>query len=220
MLGTNGWSSIQSMKNYFKILEQVVKGNTQKRLVVVMDCHPSHIALSTIQWLRKHDWNALLIPAKLTHLLQPLDVCVFRRFKHSLFVEHAKQKARIPSGVESFEDWIETTCECIGKTFGDLDCSSMFSRCGCTPDQTTVSEKVMQFADPSIVRQCRPLSEKELTELIGVYKPTLHKLLFSKPISDDTPQIRPLAKRLKLTLCSNIFPKAESFGSDLGRHKF
>jgi len=209
MLGTNGWSTCKSMRDYFKIIKATVCDITSKPIVMVMDCHPSHIATSTIHWLSRQKWHTLLIPAKLTYLLQPLDACVFRRFKHALFVEHAKQKARTTDGTQSFEEWLEATCTCIRRSFPDLDGMACFKACACSPDERELGPRVSQFVTAQThCGDSRALTEEELFEVIGARREGLHALLFPKIVSEARPLDRPPSKRLKLTLLSSVFTSA------------
>ena len=76
---TNGWSTAESMKEYFKLLRAYLKKKGKHKVVLLMDCHPSHYAFSTINYLTKLKWKVVLVPSRLTWLLQPLDKADWRR---------------------------------------------------------------------------------------------------------------------------------------------
>ena len=213
LLGTNGWSTKESLARYFTMLKAVVDRQTKKKVVIVMDCHPSHIAQQTIKWLRKAKWEILLVPSKLTYLLQPLDVAVFRRFKNRYFLDHMKQKTQSPQGTETFQEWFQTTCRSIRDVFPQVEGEMLFKRCGLSLDETSTRPRILELVDQDIARQCRPLEAKELTEVIGLKSPYLHSSLFSdkemKPLFHQPP-----AKRLRLTLVSSAFTSTAVFGSE------
>ena len=50
-------------------------------VLLIEDGHASHITLDVIRLARENDVHLLCIPARTTHLLQPLDVGVFKPLK-------------------------------------------------------------------------------------------------------------------------------------------
>ncbi|CAC5375550.1 unnamed protein product [Mytilus coruscus] len=57
------------LSNHFK---KFVPGNGH--VMLLLDGHKSHVAVSTIEWARRHNIVIQLLPAHTSHLLQPLDV--------------------------------------------------------------------------------------------------------------------------------------------------
>ena len=72
-----GWVTNDNLEMYFDILEESLKPLKIQKTVIVMDCQPSHISLRILKTLRKMKWKVLLVPGKLTFLLQPLDAYFF-----------------------------------------------------------------------------------------------------------------------------------------------
>ncbi|CAC5401666.1 unnamed protein product [Mytilus coruscus] len=68
-----GWSNselfMDFLSNHFKIF---VPGNGH--VMLLLDGHKSHVAVSTIEWARRHNIVIQFLPAHTSHLLQPLDV--------------------------------------------------------------------------------------------------------------------------------------------------
>ena len=74
---TAGW-----IKQHLKIGLQAYSLNIQNRLPIrnffILDGHVSHISLDLIHTARAHNIHILCLPLHSTHLLQPLDVEVFK----------------------------------------------------------------------------------------------------------------------------------------------
>ena len=52
---TNGWSTADSMKTYFELMSKYLKEKGIHKVVIVMDCHPSHYAWPTLNYLKNTD---------------------------------------------------------------------------------------------------------------------------------------------------------------------
>ena len=77
-----GWATGPTIREIFELLIAVLQQQRPDHAyVLVMDCAPSHLEIETIVQLRAAGIHVLLVPAKLTWLLQPLDVTCFRYFK-------------------------------------------------------------------------------------------------------------------------------------------
>jgi hypothetical protein len=80
-MDTNGWVDMKTLKQCLQKLETAMAPVGVNKVVLVMDCHPSHYAWKTLALLKRWKWRVLLIPRKLTGLLQPLDVSIFAGLK-------------------------------------------------------------------------------------------------------------------------------------------
>ena len=197
---TNGWSTADSMKTYFKALRAYLKKKGKKQVVIMMDCHPSHYAFSTLNYCTKLKWKVLLVPSRLTWLLQPLDAYHFASFKHRLTESMAARRTHSTSGTLEFEDWLSTSLECLNSFFQEAAGDISFRKCGCTAFSAGISAKVKEhvvYEKPSTVRR---LTEPELHEYMGKKVKHIHKLLFKETIPDSAANglvhIHPLARRI------------------------
>ena len=50
-------------------------------VLLILDGHSSHISIEAVEFARSNGVHMLCIPAHTTHILQPLDVGVFKSFK-------------------------------------------------------------------------------------------------------------------------------------------
>lgn len=77
----NGWMETELFKNYF--LKTLIPALGEERpALVVYDGHSTHISVDIVETALAHDITILKIPAHTSHLLQPLDLSVFKSFKN------------------------------------------------------------------------------------------------------------------------------------------
>lgn len=199
LLHTSGWSTTESMIAYFELLKRALEGKTEKKIVILMDCHPSHVSPHTLGWIRKQNWELMLIPGRLTFLLQPLDVFTFRSFKNKYFREHASHRSMTTDGGQSMEEWLETTCQCICSFFPGLGGKRPFERCGCSLDGRLVRPRLRKFMPLAPKRECRRLTKDEVSYFIGRASERVYDLLFpAGVVKADVGE--PRTKRLKLRM--------------------
>jgi len=197
---TNGWSTAESMKEYFKLLRAYLKKKGKHKVVLLMDCHPSHYAFSTINYLTKLKWKVVLVPSRLTWLLQPLDAYHFASFKSRLAEEMAACRTRSSSSILNFEDWLSIALRCVTDFFHTAGGPTNFNKCGCTAFAASISEKVKQYVKYEAPNKTRRLTEEELHEYMGKKVKHIHKLLFKEVIPasamDQKVHIHPLLRRI------------------------
>ena len=81
----SGWATAEALAEIYRVLGTVLRQlRPDHAYLLVMDCAPQHMDPALLFRLRGHGIYPLLVPAKLTWLLQPLDVYIFRTFKERL----------------------------------------------------------------------------------------------------------------------------------------
>ena len=114
ILGQHGWVNGAVMKYLITRYRRAVRAiNPSARLVLLMDSASQHISndvLRHAQWLGV---ILILIPGKLTWLLQPLDVSVFRPFKSSLKKRLLDNRKEDPNGLVSMAERITIVAQTI-----------------------------------------------------------------------------------------------------------
>ena len=81
----SGWATSSALKEIYRVLAAVLREvRPNHAYLLVMDCAPQHLDPPSLLSLRALGIWTLLVPAKLTWLLQPLDVYIFRLFKELL----------------------------------------------------------------------------------------------------------------------------------------
>jgi len=178
IMDTNGWMDMKILKQCLQKLETAMAPVGVNKVVLVMDCHPSHYAWKTLALLKRWKWRVLLIPSKLTGLLQPLDVAIFAGLKKNLHVANMKSNISRHQTAYDFDLWAQNTLTTIGSTFKTLDAKSCFEKCGLTPRRDRIRESVLTYVKFDSLGCIRIISKDELTFYIGKNGDHLHKLLF------------------------------------------
>ena len=128
---TSGWVNTKKFQMILRILSQACKKEAPaKRIVLVMDCAPAHIAPAVIQATRLRGMRPLLIPSRLTHLLQVLDFGVFAGFKRAFHDAHVNRLLGMADGMSNLPAWITGTIQTVRDTFTDLDARAYFKQSG------------------------------------------------------------------------------------------
>lgn len=75
----NGWITQEIYIEWFKLFLQSIP--PARPVLLLEDGHASHITIEVIELARKNNVHLLCLPAHTSHILQPLDVGVFKSFK-------------------------------------------------------------------------------------------------------------------------------------------
>ena len=75
----NGWINTDLYLEWFKFF--VANTPPTRPVLLIQDGHGSHVSIELIELARAHNIHLLCLPAHTTHVLQPLDVAVFKSFK-------------------------------------------------------------------------------------------------------------------------------------------
>ena len=135
-------------------------------VVLLIDCDPRHLALKVIQHCRQLGILLLSVPARLTGLLQPLDVQVFSCFKRDLSRRH--QVTRLQSALGKLDDmaqW-EHVDESVAQEVVHKDWTRTFARCGCGQTLAELSHNIGCLVE-QVNLKARPPSAEELADLLG-----------------------------------------------------
>ena len=75
----NGWINAEIYLEWFNNFLKSIP--PARPVILIQDGHASHISIELIELARSNGVHILCLPAHTTHLLQPLDVGVFKSFK-------------------------------------------------------------------------------------------------------------------------------------------
>ena len=74
----NGWMTKELFFEWFKLFVQMIP--PLRPVLLVLDEHGSHITIEVIEYARLNEMHLLCLPSHTSHILQPLDVGVFKTF--------------------------------------------------------------------------------------------------------------------------------------------
>jgi hypothetical protein len=176
---TSGWVNTKKFQAILRTLSQVCKKEVPgQRIVLVMDCAPAHIAPAVIQVARMRGLRPLLIPSRLTHLLQVLDFGVFAGFKRAFHDAHVNRLLGMANGMSTLPDWITGTIGTIRQTFTDLNARECFSQSGMgvsgKPYRPTLAAAIGQHW----IAKGRRITQEEFWFLVGRKQKGVYPKLF------------------------------------------
>jgi len=93
----NGWISSDLFFQWFEFFLANIPPT--RPMLLIMDGHGSHISIELIELARSKDIYLLCLPSHTTHVLQPLDVGVFKSFKSNFSKACSKYLAANPGRV-------------------------------------------------------------------------------------------------------------------------
>ncbi|KAJ1130292.1 hypothetical protein NDU88_008646 [Pleurodeles waltl] len=133
-----GWMDEEGVKLWLdNVWSRRPGGLIQKRSLLVWDMFRAHLTPSTKQRLARINTDAAVIPAGLTSLVQPLDVCLNKPFKDRI---REQWNEWMVSGEKSFTKGgnmrapqLDVLCKFVIKAWNDIDAETViksFKKCG------------------------------------------------------------------------------------------
>ena len=77
----NGWITTELFCKWFDHFVEHVRPSDDKRVLLVMDNHSSHVSMKLVCEARRCGVDIVTLPPHSSHILQPLDIAVYGPFK-------------------------------------------------------------------------------------------------------------------------------------------
>ena len=96
----SGWSNSQIFQKYLEthLIKYLPERSIDRPVLLLYDGHKSHVNLPLIDWAKKENIILFILPAHISHILQPMDVACFGPFEkiynamsHKFMREHCGQ---------------------------------------------------------------------------------------------------------------------------------
>ena len=130
-----------------------------------MDCSTTHLSSGTISHLRRLGFIVVIVPAKLTWLLQLLDVYVFGLVKKEMRLGEARQRVLSADGKLLLLDRMQIATNSIRRHVINKDWSAFFNKLGAGPDTPPTSTSLRRYCGAEPILPALP-SLAEFAELI------------------------------------------------------
>lgn len=198
--GTNGVATVPLLKSWATRVRSVVHSwNDDANIVLLMDCSSCHLSLEFIRHLNTLGIVVVLVPAKLTWLLQIMDVFVFGPLKADMRLEEMRVRGRHPHGRLDAGDGLAAAAQCIRRTVVNRDWSAAFDRLGAAPAREVryasslheyLSDDVSQPALPSLAEVAEITGRPPATHATKVLHSLLVRpsLLLARRPADEPPK--------------------------------
>ena len=202
---TSGFNDVKCMMQWLRrIRKQVRQFNSALQILLVFDAHPVHIAGPVLQLCKHLNIRVVIVPARLTWLLQPLDALVFQHFKKKLRQGAITAALATDSGGISWDTHMSVVGQCVHETFVQNSWASELQRMGLTSNRACLRARLKTLLS-NMDDTPRPPTEEEAIRLIG-RKRRREKGTWTSLLRLDAGT--PTVKRRK--------PAAETSGSDKG----
>ena len=161
----SGWINKEIYLEWFKFFLDNIPPT--RPILLIQDGHASHISIELIELAREHGVHLLCLPAHTTHILQPLDVGVFKSFKSHFSKACHLYLSKYPGRVITTDVIALLVAEAWPHSFTQVNILSGFRKCGIFPiNPGAVSDR--QLA-PS--KALYPLESQHSTEPPGSGNP-------------------------------------------------
>lgn len=175
--GGHGWNTTQTTVWYIRQLSKTVRRITPgSSLVLVMDCCSVHLSADVLSAAAKLSVHIVIVPARMTWLMQPLDTCVFSDLKRAMRNYEFDAKAASLSGHLAALDRVRVQGDCIRSVLVRRDWSAVMSRAGMAKDGGPLRPSLTRLLEGENLLP-RPPSTEELAEILQVPGARARRLL-------------------------------------------
>ena len=127
----SGWINQELYLEWFRFFISIIPAT--RLVLLIQDGHSSHISLEVIRLAQENDIHLLCLPSHTSHLLQPLDVGVFKSLK-TYFHKACKQfMAANPGVVVRSENLASLLAVAWPQSMTPINIMSGFRKCGLYP---------------------------------------------------------------------------------------
>jgi hypothetical protein len=140
--------------------------------------HISNDVLKHAQWLGV---ILILIPGKLTWLLQPLDVSVFRPFKAALKKRLLDNRKDDPNGLVSMQQRIDIVASTITEILVDTEWHSSFPKVGASLALDSLRNTINRLLPDTSDIVGHALSNADIGDIVGRHRIDIDTRLFRVP---------------------------------------
>ncbi|KAJ8878021.1 hypothetical protein PR048_022484 [Dryococelus australis] len=150
-----GWIAKELFVMWFQFFLDSTDGSP-KPMLLLMDTHVAHITPQVIELAKENDFHILTFPSHTTHVLQPLDVGVYKALKSTRQKELNDYMAEHPTDKPNKQILHYIFKVPFIKAMSDKNIKNAFGKCGIVPSDRTVIPK--ENLVPSLLTE-RPVPE-------------------------------------------------------------
>ena len=181
-LSQKGWINADLFFEWLQFFDKNI--SPARPVLLIMDSHSSHLSPQVLEYAKSHQIILFTIPAHTSHILQPLDVGVFRPFKAAWRAELQTYKVNHPNSVPTRFDFHNFLTPVYEKCFIPSNIRGGFRKAGIYPlDKDAVCPEATA---PSILSDI-PAEQSTFEEVIFTqdYDVEIFKS-DNDPLSEDT----------------------------------
>jgi len=170
------------MKSILTILRRTIhESRPGCHIVLVLDAASQHLAADIIAHAARLHFILMLVPARLTWLLQPLDTHVFAPLKRALQTAQQAARAVRAEGILGPLDWVEHLDASVRQVLVNRDWSHALAANGVLGDVSHLRSEVQHHVRGALPLPLRPPTPDEMSCIIGRHRRGLHAALLRWP---------------------------------------
>ena len=157
-----GWNNADEHKVIIQLLGLILAEHNDFKAILIFDAAPLHLAPKVLDAIRTAGLLFLLVPAKLTWLLQPLDRFVFFKFKLHLRQKFAEALLDGSLTVEKVPRMIRLVVHAIRHVLQKESWEPAFKRTGMWGNQSALSSSIkrdLQYQELPSIPSDRPTAD-------------------------------------------------------------
>ena len=168
----NGWMNNDLFLQWFQFFLQNIPPT--RPVLLIQDGHGSHVSIELIELARENGVHLLCLPAHTTHILQPLDVGVFKSFKAHFSKACHKYLLKHPGRVITTDVIASLVAEAWPSSLTPLNIMSGFKKCGIYPINPGEVDDRQLVPSKSINPQNDKISEPSSESIFTTEEETLY----------------------------------------------
>ena len=152
---TNGWINSELYLEWLKFFRNNIPPT--RPVLLIQDGHTSHMSIEAIEYCKSNEIYILCLPSHTTHILQPLDIGVFKSFKSNFSKACTNYMSKNPGRVITPEFLASLVVEAWYVSLTHLNIMSGFRKSGLFPfnpsmvnDRCTAPSKVFEKTDTDV----------------------------------------------------------------------
>lgn len=176
--GTAGRTTPRLFRQFCTRLRQAVASfNSSAWIILIVDCSTCHLDAASVAHLRRLGFLTVFVPAKLTWLLQLLDVYCFRAVKRDFREAQAKARLADPRGQIGRGQWMHMATRVIRRQVINVDWTESFGRLGAGEEAAHLHGRLARYIGGAEIRPALPTRD-EFARLINRPRdtPLTHRL--------------------------------------------
>jgi len=195
--GTGGVATAGIIRRWMTCVRAAVdRLQPDTRIMLILDCCPSHTSRSVLCHDRRLRMQVALVPARLTWLLQPLDTHVFAQLRNDIRRRLARLRIARTTGHISAADAIRIHGDAIAAVVSSRHWSASMTRTGATGEPAKLRPSIRALIPPENMHPKLPTTE-DIACMFNVQRKRAEALATSLA-GDTLPGTEGAAKRARV----------------------
>ncbi len=150
--GTGGWATTRIIKNWATRVRSLVHSfNPDAWIVVIWDCSSTHLNMEVVLHMRRLGFLVIMLPAKLTGLLQVCDVHVFHELKSRIRSHQSFLRCSSATGTLNVGDWVSCFAAGVRDVVVNRSWEDAFDKMGLGANLNDMAGNLRRLIDPDSV---------------------------------------------------------------------